>query len=213
MKVGILGSGAVGQSLAAGFLQAGHAVMIGTRDAGKLAGWVQQAGSRASAGSFAEAAAFGNLLVLCCKGSAAEDVLLLAGNDHFVGKVVIDVTNPLLFQKEGLPPTLAVGYPASLGAKVQQLLPESQVVKAFNTVPAPYMANPRLQEGTPDLFIAGNDDQAKTTVRDLAAGWGWTVHDLGGIDQAYLLEALAMLWIRYGFLNNHWTHAFKLLQK
>ena len=209
-KVGILGSGSVGQALASGFVKSGYEAMIGTRDKSKLADWLKK--TKASAGSFAEAAAFGELLVLCCKGEAVEDVIKLAGKENFSGKIVIDVTNPLLFE-EGKGPRLFTGYPDSLGARVQRLLPNSKVVKAFNSVTAAYMASPKLQEGVPDLLIAGNDAGAKKKVDSIASEWGWTVHDLGGIEQAYLLEALAMIWIRYGFLNNHWTHAFKLLKK
>ena len=87
------------------------------------------------------------------------------------------------------------------------------MVKAFNIVTAAYMTNPKLTEGIPDMFICGNDKSAKEKVEEIAKKWGWPITDLGGIEQAYLLEALALMWIRYGFLHNHWTHAFKLLRK
>ncbi len=209
-KAGILGSGMVGQALADGFLKLGYEVKIGTRSPGKLAVWVKKS-KNASAGSYEEAAKFGEILVLCCKGEAAEDVIGMAGAENFGGKVLIDVTNPLLFE-EGKLPSMFIGYPDSLGAMVQNLLPNAKVAKAFNTVPAAYMCNAKLQEGVPDLVIAGNEE-AKERVSDLAKGWGWNVIDLGGIEQSALLEALALIWIDYGFLNNHWTHAFKLLKK
>lgn len=213
MKVGILGSGVVGQSLAAGFLKSGHEVRVGSREPGKLNDWLASAGENASAGSFSDTASFGELIVLCCKGAAVEGVISLAGKENLAGKTVVDVTNHLVFDEEGKPPKLAEAYPHSLGLKVQEMLPESMVVKAFNIVTAAYMCNPRLEEGTPDMFIAGNDQASKDQVKAIAEEWGWPVHDLGGIEQAYLMEALAMLWIRYGFLNNHWTHAFRLLKK
>ena len=108
---------------------------------------------------------------------------------------------------------MALGYPDSAGETVQKWLHNAKVVKAFNTVTAAYMTNAKLEEGIPDLFICGNDAGAKKTVTEIANQWGWRVTDIGDIKQSYLLEALAMLWIRYGFLNNHWTHAFKLLRK
>jgi 8-hydroxy-5-deazaflavin:NADPH oxidoreductase len=212
-KVGILGSGVVGQSLARGFLKSGYEVMIGTRDKGKLSDWLKKAGKKASAGSFREAASFGQTLVLCCKGEAASAVINYAGRQNFSGKLVIDVTNPLHFEEAGSPPTLSVAFPGSLGATVQHLLPKSKVVKAFNTVTAKYMCRPKLKEGEPDLFIAGNDLEAKKTVMGIAKKWGWKVHDIGRIEESYLLEALTILWIRYGYMNNSWTHAFKMLKK
>lgn len=212
-KIGILGSGMVGQQLGLGFLQSGYDVKMGTRDTGKLKDWLAQAGKKASLGNFKETAQFGDLLVICTKWTGTESMISLAGKENFSNKVVIDVTNPLLFEKEGQAPTLALAYPDSAGKKIQQLLPKTKVVKAFNMVSATYMTKPQLQEGTPDLFIAGNEQEAKTVVKELASSWGWSVSDLGGIEQSYLLEALAMTWIRYGFLNNHWSHAFKLLKK
>lgn len=216
MNIGILGSGSVGQSLAEGFLGLGHGVRIGTRTPEKLAEWLSlHAGSDAAAVSPKEAAAFGDLVVLAVKwaGGAAEHMVELAGKDNFRGKIVIDVTNPLVFREEGKPPELALGYPDSAGKTVQSWLPDAKVVKAFNIITAGYMTNPKMEEGKPDMFIAGNDSGAKGQVTDFAEAWGWTVQDLGGIDQAYLLESLAMVWIRWGFLNNHWTHGFALLKK
>lgn len=213
MKVGILGSGTVGQALAIGFLKSGHEVMVGTRNTKKLADWLENEGEGAEAGSFAQAAKFGQMLVLCCRGMVATEVISMASKDNFTNKILIDVTNPLIFEKEGVAPKPAYGFPDSLGLRVQKTLPKTKVVKAFNIVGAPYMCNPNLAEGTPDMFIAGNDIGAKEEVTKIAEGWGWPVNDIGGIEQAYLLEALAMLWIRYAFNNNHWVHAFKLLKK
>ncbi|MCC5908782.1 MAG: NAD(P)-binding domain-containing protein [Balneolaceae bacterium] len=214
-KVGILGSGSVGTHLGAGFAKSGYSVKIGSRSPDKLSDWAEQNGEKARAGTFDEAASFGDVVVLATKwlNGAAKNAILLAGEDNLKNKIVIDVTNPLLFSEEGKPPTLSLNYPESGGKTVQEWLPGSSVVKAFNSVTAAHMANPKLEEGNPDMFICGDDPDAKQWVQELAEGWGWTIYDLGGIDQSYLLEALALIWVRYGFLNNHWTHAFKLLQK
>ena len=209
MKIGILGSGAVGKALAEGFLKLGYEVKIGTRDESKLNEFTD--GKNITAGSFSDAASFGNLIVLAVKGDAAEKVINIAGKENFSGKIVIDVTNPLKFENEQIP-KLFIAYPDSLGKKIQELLPSAKVVKAFNTVTSAYMCNPKLEEGAPDMFIVGNDE-GKVKVKEIAERWGWNVIDIGAIQQAHLLESLAMIWIRYGFMNNHWTHAFKLLKK
>ncbi len=215
MKIGILGSGMVAQQLGLGFLKLGNDVKLGTRHPEKLEKWLKQAGEKASIGSFEDAAKFGEIVVLATKWAddATQEAIRLSGKQNFAGKVVMDVTNPLVSGGENQPPKLAFGYPDSAGATIQGWLPESKVVKAFNIITAYYMANPRLKEGTPDMFIAGNDASAKKLLSDIAIKWGWEIHDIGGIEQSYLLEALAMLWIRYGVLNNYWKHAFKLLKE
>jgi 8-hydroxy-5-deazaflavin:NADPH oxidoreductase len=215
MKIGIIGSGMVAQQLGLGLIKSGHDVKLGTRNPQKLSDWQKQSGNKGSVGSFEDAAKFGELLFLATlwSGGATENAIKQAGKDNFTGKVVVDVTNPLESGGEGQPPKLALGYPDSAGATIQKWLPGSKVVKAFNIITAYYMANPKLKEGTPDMFIAGNDSGAKKSVTDIARSWGWNVIDIGGIEQSYLLESLAMLWIRYGALNNYWKHAFKLLKE
>jgi 8-hydroxy-5-deazaflavin:NADPH oxidoreductase len=215
MKIGIIGSGTVGQQLGSGLLRQGHEVKLGTRHPAKLDQWLKQAGERGSVGSFKDAAGFGELIVLATlwANNATEEAIRLAGKENFTGKIVMDVTNPLAPDGEGRPPKLALGYPDSAGAKIQSWLPNSKVVKAFNTITAYYMANPKLKEGIPTLFIAGNDSAANGVIENIAQKWGWEVENIGGIDQAYLLEALALLWVRYGVLHNHWKHAFKLLKE
>lgn len=212
MKIGILGSGIVGQTLASGFLATGHEVMVGTSQTEKLAEWLKK-NSRAKVGNFKETAFFGELVVFAVKGIELESAVERAGRKNLEGKIVIDVTNPLLFEKEGQPPRLATGLPHSNGEKLQKWLPEGKVVKAFNIVGHLHLTNAKLDEGTADMFIAGNDSDAKKVVTAIATKWGWPVTDIGDIYQSYLLESMAMLWIRYAFLNNHWTHAFKLLKK
>lgn len=214
MKIGVLGSGIVGQTLASGFLKLGNEVLVGTRDTEKLKEWQAKAGKGASIGSFGEAAGFGEVIILATQWQGTENALKMANKKNFSDKIVIDVTNPLKVENEGEPPQLAVAYPQSAGSLVQKWIPDAKVVKAFNMVPAHYMTNPKLQEGTPDLFIAGNDIEAKNKVKEIAGAFGWKdIHDLGKIEQAYLVEAIAMTWIRHGFLNNNWMHAWKMLKK
>ncbi len=211
MKIGILGSGDVAKTLGSGFISRGHDVMLGTRDLSKLSPWLTQAGPRAHAGSFAEASAFGELLVLATRGVGTVETIASAGPVHFSGKVVLDATNPLEFSDRG--PRLAVGFSDSLGEQIQRAIPDARVVKGFNTVGAPLMIDPDLPGGPPDMFIAGNDGGAKTTISEIAANFGWNVVDLGGIEEARLLEPLCMVWVLYGARTGAWTHAFKLLKK
>lgn len=213
MNIGILGSGMVGKTLAEGFSKKNHAVMIGSRTPAALKDFIKKT-KKVRIGTLAEAATFGELIIICVKGMEWESAISLAGHENFTSKIVIDVTNPLIFKEENKPPRLGASYPESNGERMQELLLQAKVVKAFNTVPATYMCNPVLVEGVPDLFIAGNDPQAKQEVRKIAHEFGWKdVIDLGDIHESYLLEALAMIWIKYGFDNNIWTHAFKLLKK
>ena len=214
MKVGILGTGNVGQALGIGFANLGHNVKMGSRDPNqeKVKDWVNKVGSKASAGTFAEAAAYGELAVLCTIWTGAENAIRLADPRNLVGKVVIDTTNPLDFS-EGIPPKLAVGHTDSAGEHIQRWLPDSHVVKAFNIVGSPHMFKPEFPGGPPDMFICGNDDQAKATVTDLLKAFGWSVIDIGGIECARYLEPLAMVWIRHFFRINSVDHAFKLLRK
>lgn len=210
MRIGILGSGDVAKALAKGFVGRGDTVKLGTRSPEKLADFVKQAGKNASVGSFADAAAFGELLVLATKWDGTENVIKLADPKNAAGKVVIDVTNPLDFSKGG--PALAVGHSDSGGERVQRWLPQAKVVKAFNIVGNTAMVHPKFPGGTPDMFIAGNDDGAKRAVTDICKAFGWPAIDLGGIEAARYLEPLAMVWIVYGFRTNTWNHAFKLLR-
>ena len=214
MKIGILGTGDVGQALAIGFTNLGHDVKMGSRDPNqeKVKAWVNKAGAKASAGTFAEAAAFSELAVLCTIWTGAENAIQLAGPNNLTGKVVIDTTNPLDFS-EGIPPKLAVGHTDSAGEHVQCWLPNSRVVKAFNIVGSAHMFKPEFPGGPPDMFICGNDEQAKETVTDLLKAFGWSVIDIGGIECARYLEPLAMVWIRHFFRINSVNHAFKLLRK
>ena len=211
VRVGVLGSGDVGKVLAAGFASLGHEVTIGSRDPGKLQEWAS-ASARVSAGTFADAATFGDILVLATLGTGTLDAIRLAGVDAFDGKVVIDATNPLDFSK-GMPPTLYVGTTDSLGEQVQRLIPKARVVKAFNTVGNAHMIHPQFPGGPPDMFLCGNDAEGKKIVSQICEAFGWGVADIGGIESSRYLEPMCMTWVLYGILSSSWGHAFKLLRK
>lgn len=214
MKIGILGSGEVGQKLGAGLAGLGHEVKIGTRDAQseKMNAWVAQVGKRASVGSFGAAATFGDIVILALSWSGTANALQLAGSDQFAGKVVIDAINPLVVHTDGTL-QLAIGGTDSAGEQIQRWLPKARVVKAFNTVGNSHMIKPQFAGGPPSMFICGNDATAKKVVADLLKVLGWDVVDAGAMDGARLLEPLAMLWIRLMFQWKSGNHAFKLLNK
>jgi len=199
-RVGVLGSGEVGRRLAAGFCSRGHDVMIGSRDPGKpeLREWLAGDGAGVKAGTFEQAAAHGDLLVLAVLGNAAEEAIADAGPENFSGKVVIDAMNPLDFSG-GFPPRLSITGGDSLGERVQRALPEAKVVKAFNTIGNPYFVDPRFSESQPTMLIAGDDEGAKRTVGDVLADFGWSdVVDIGGIEGSRELEAICIVWVKIG---------------
>jgi hypothetical protein len=213
MKIGILGSGDVGQALGLGFVGLGHEVKMGTRDPKKarIAKWVKTAGPKASAGTFAEAAAFGKVLVLATAWEGTENAIRLAGPENTAGKVVIDVTNPFVY--EGGTFELALGFTDSAGESIQRRLPEARVVKAFNIVGYNNMVNPKYRCGPPDMFIGGNDAAAKKTVTGFLKAFGWSVTDIGGIEMARYIEPLTAVWAAYGQKAKTWDHAFKMLRR
>jgi predicted dinucleotide-binding enzyme len=212
MKVGVLGSGAVGKVLADGFLKHGHDVMRGSRDPGKLADWKASAGAKARTGSMAETARFGDVVALAVKGTAAVETV--AGLGPAVdGKVVIDATNPIA----DAPPTNGVvrfftGPNESLLEALQLRAPKARLVKAFSCVGNTLMVNPRLAGGKPTMFICGADADAKRQVTGILDQFGWDAEDCGGAEAARAIEPLCILWCIPGFLKNDWTHAFKLLR-
>lgn len=214
MKIGIVGSGDVAQSLGKGLVAAGHDVMIGTRhpDKKELESWRKKANKHCLIGTTTEAANFGELAILAIAWHAAEDVLEQV-RPELAGKVVIDVTNPLLFHDDSSP-ELTVGHDMSGGEMVQQSLPDSHVVKSLNIINHAHMAQPKYQEGSPTMFMAGNNQSAKSNVAKLLQDLGWTdVVDLGGIEKSRLLEPLCLLWVEYGVINDTWNHAFAVLKK
>ncbi len=214
MKIGVLGTGEVGKTLGGAFVALGHEVKMGSRDARneKAIAWAKELGPKASVGTFADAASFGEIIVLATQGVANDAALRSVGADRFRGKVVIDATNPLDNSK-GFPPTLAVAGTDSGGEQVQRLLPGAEVVKAFNTVGSAHMFRPTFPGGPPDMFICGNSDGAKKKVAGILEQFGWGVIDLGGIQASRYLEPMCMAWVLYGARTNTWNHAFKLLRK
>jgi 8-hydroxy-5-deazaflavin:NADPH oxidoreductase len=214
MKSGVLGTGEVGQKLGSGFVATGHEVKMGSRDSKNqnLTAWIAANGKNASGGTFADAARFGDVIVLSTAWEGTENVIKLAQPQNFRAKHVIDTTNPLVFP-ENAPPGLALGWNTSAGETVQRWLPDAKVVKCFNIVGNASMYKPEFPGGPPDMFIAGNDAEAKTTVTAFLKDFGWPAIDIGGIEGARLLEPLAMLWITYGVRTGTWNHAFKLLRK
>jgi 8-hydroxy-5-deazaflavin:NADPH oxidoreductase len=213
MKIGILGSGDVGKKLGSGFISIGHEVMLGSRDpdSENVRGWIAANGKTASGGTFEQTATFGEIIVLATLWTGTENAIKLAGAKNFAGKVVIDATNPLIFE-ENKPPSLALGFDDSAGEQVQRWLPGARVVKCFNIVGNQYMVHPQFECGPPDMFIAGDDDEAKNTVTAFLKQFGWSVIDIGGIDGARLLEPMSILWVLYGIRTGTWHHAFKMLR-
>lgn len=209
--VAILGTGVVGMALAKGFIARGDRVVFGTRDrAAERAQAALSAVPGTQAASPIEAARMADMAVLALPWSAIPSALTPGLASALAGKVVIDASNPLDFA--GGRPALAIGHTDSAGEAVQRLLPEARVVKAFNIITAGHMVQPRFADGQPDMFIAGNDPQAKADVAAVLRDFGWrSAVDLGGIEQSRLLEPLAMVWITYGFTHQHWTHGFSLL--
>jgi len=212
MRIGIIGSGDVAQSLATGFLKHGHDVMLGTRHVEKLADWRTE-NPKAGVGSFAEAAASADVVVLAVKGTAASEALRQAGAPNLDGKVVIDTTNPIA----DAPPDHGVlkfftSLDDSLMERLQREYPGARFVKAFNSVGNGVMVNPHFEGGPPTMFICGNHDAAKWTVKGILDQFGWETADMGTVEAARAIEPLCILWCIPGFLRNEWTHAFKLLK-
>ncbi|MFD2244846.1 NADPH-dependent F420 reductase [Pontibacter ruber] len=212
-KIGIIGSGPVGRVLAEGFLRHGYDVMIGSREPSKLQEWQQNTGGKAQSGTFEDVAAFGELLVLAVKGSAAKNALEMAGANNLNGKTIIDTTNPIA----DMAPDNGVLHfftdlDHSLMEQLQAAFPDAHFVKAFNSIGNAYMVNPDFQGQQPTMFICGNSTQAKHDVTQVLQQFGHDVADMGGVEAARAIEPLCMLWCIPGFLQNEWSHAFRLLR-
>jgi 8-hydroxy-5-deazaflavin:NADPH oxidoreductase len=213
MKVGIIGSGVVAQTLAAGFVKHGHQVEIGARDPAKLKDWSAK-NPAVAVKSFAEAASFGDVVLLAVGGEVAEQALALIGSSALQGKTVIDACNPI----GGGPPVNGVlsfftPQNESLMERLQKAYPSAHFVKAFNSVGSGQMVNPHFAGGRPTMFICGNDQESKATVARILDQFGWDTEDMGAIEAARPIEALCMLWCIPGIGKNDWSpHAFKLLR-
>lgn len=198
MRIGILGTGVVGQTIGGKLVALGHDAKLGSRTATneKGAKWVAQHGSHASQGTFADAAAFGEMVFNCTSGTVSLDVLKSAGAANLAGKVLVDVANPLDFS-HGMPATLSVCNTDSLGEQIQRAFPDVRVVKTLNTMNTGVMVNPSSVPGDHDVFVSGNDAAAKATVVDLLRSFGWrTIIDLGDISSARGVEMLLPIWLR-----------------
>lgn len=212
-KIAVFGTGQVGDTLANGFLGAGHAVMRASREPSKLQDWKSSAQGEASIGSLADAAKWADTVVLAVKGTAAESALEQAGIANLDGKVVIDTTNPIA----DAPPQNGVlvyftNANESLMERLQKKAPGAKLVKAFNSVGSAFMVNPKFKT-KPAMFICGNDAGAKQEVSALLDAFGWQSVDVGGVEAARPIEALCQLWCAPGFLKNDWKHAFAWLQE
>jgi 8-hydroxy-5-deazaflavin:NADPH oxidoreductase len=200
MRIGVLGTGAVGSTLATRLVGLGHEVTMGSRSAGNevASAWASEAGEAASNGTFADAAEAGELLLNCTAGAGSLDALGSAGEERLAGKVVIDVSNPLDFS-QGMPPTLFVSGTDSLGERIQRAFPRARVVKALNTMNCEVMVDPGRLGGEHDAFVCGDDEGAKRQVRELLHGFGWpdsAIIDLGDISAARGTESYLPFWLR-----------------
>jgi predicted dinucleotide-binding enzyme len=214
MKIGIIGSGRVGQMLGIAFLNEQYDVMLGSRDPLKetITQW-QAENPSGKTGNFEQAAIFGDILVIAVAGKIVEEALILAGKNNFANKIVIDVTNPI----STTPPVNGVlqfftDLNESLMEKIQKSIPEAKLVKAFNSVGSDFFYKPDLAGMPPSMFICGNDDDARKKVGEIVDSFGWEVEDMGKIEAARAIEPLCILWCIPGILHNEWHHAFKLLK-
>ena len=212
-KVGIIGSGQVGQALARGFLSRGDQVMLGSRDPSKLSDWKAQQKGAAKTGSFEETAAFADMIVLAVKGAIALEALALAGADNLADKLVVDVTNPL---SDDAPVNGVLKFYTNLNEsnmeRLQKAYPKVRFVKAFNSVGSALMVNPDFNGIKPTMFICGNNEEVKKKLSPIIEEFGWEVEDMGSAEAARAIEPLCMLWCIPGFRENRWNHAFKLLK-
>lgn len=211
-KVGILGSGMVAKALGEGFLKHGYEVQLGTRTTSKLDDWAAGSGKGASVGSFADAAAFGDILVLAVKGTVALSVLEMAGAENLNGKTILDAVNPIdeTGPVNGVLPFFT-DQNDSIMEQMQKAYPAANFVKAFNSVGSAFMVNPQF-ESKPTMFICGNNEEAKAETHGILDQFGWETEDMGAVEAARAIEPLCMLWCIPGFRENRWTHAFKLLK-
>jgi predicted dinucleotide-binding enzyme len=204
MKYGVLGTGMVGLAISRRLAQLGHEVMIGTRDPSRSSGKLKSLQKTVKAGTFAQAAAFGEILFNVTGGAVSLEALRMAGQANLKGKVLVDISNPLDFSK-GMPPSLLVSNTDSLGEQIQRAFPDTKVVKSLNTVTAAIMVNPRaVAGGDHDMFVCGNDAAAKEVVTGILKEFGWShITDLGDLTAARSMEMYLPLWLRlWGALEN-----------
>jgi predicted dinucleotide-binding enzyme len=212
MKIAVFGTGNVGETLGSKLVELGHEVKMGSRTATneKALAWVKKAGAKASAGTFADAAKFGELIINATLGAGTIEAFKMAGAENSAGKVILDLSNPLDFSK-GMPPSLFISNTDSLGEALQREFPKARVVKALNTMWCGLMVNPRQLAESHHAFVAGNDPAAKDAVKQLLQGFGWKPEellDVGDITAARATESVLPIWLRlYGTMK---TGAFNL---
>jgi predicted dinucleotide-binding enzyme len=212
MKIGIIGSGVVGQALAKGCLKYGYEVMIATNNPSKIAELKSQVGPKASVGSFEEAAKFGDIVILSIKATAAESTAKSLGS-LLKGKIVIDTMNPI----SEVPPKNGVlnfftDINESLMERLQKKAPDARFVKAFSCIGSALMVNPQIGGSKPSMFICGNDPAAKKEISKIIEQFGFDVEDLGAAEAARAIEPLCILWCIPGMVRNDWVHALKMLR-
>jgi len=214
MKIAILGTGMVGATIGSKLVALGHEVCMGSRtpDNEKAAAFVTQNGPRASRGTFADAAAFGDVIFNCTKGEHSLEALRLAGAENLRGKTLIDIANPLDFSN-GMPPSLFVCNTDSLGEQIQRAFPETQVVKTLNIVNCEVMVDAARSGGDPTMFVSGNDAGAKNQAIDFLKAFGWNdIIDLGDITTARGTEQLLPVWVRTWMATGNGHFAFKIVR-
>ena len=213
-KIGIIGSGVVGKTLAKGFLQYGYDTTIASRSTEKRLELQAELGNNIHVADFASTAQNADMVVLAVKGSKAKEALLICGLDNLHGKTIIDATNPIA---DAAPQNGVLRYFSdinfSLMEDLQTTIPNAHFVKAFSCVGSAFMVNPSFDGQKPSMFICGNNDAAKQDVADILTQFGWDIEDMGKAEAARAIEPLAMLWCIPGMLQGKWSHAFKLLKK
>lgn len=198
MRIAVLGTGIVGQTIGKRLVELGHQVTMGSRSATneKAVKWAESVGAGAGHATFADAAGGAEIVFNCTGGGVSLSALREAGARNLSGKILVDVANPLDFSR-GMPASLTVCNTDSLGEEIQRAFPEAKVVKTLNTMNAAVMVNPGVVPGEHDVFLSGNDASAKVAVAELLRSFGWrNVIDLGDITTARGVEMLLPIWLR-----------------
>lgn len=215
-KIGVLGTGMVGNTIGSKLVQLGYEVMMGSRTANneKAQAWATANGEKASVGTFKDAAKFGEIIFNCTKGDVTLEVFKMAGTENFDGKTIIDIANPLDFSN-GMPPSLIPQYSNtnSLGEEIQKLLPKANVVKTLNIVNCEVMVDAKKSGGDPTMFVSGNSSEAKSEVMAILNQFNWTdIIDLGDITTARGTEMLLPIWLRTWMATGNGHFAFKIVR-
>ena len=207
-KIAVLGTGDVGDTIGSKLIELGHTVVMGSRTQNneKAMAFTTKHKGNAFAGTFAEAAAYGEIIFNCTKGINSIDALKMAGEDNLKDKIIVDIANPLDFSN-GMPPSLTFSNINSLGEEIQKTFPMVKVVKALNTMWCGLMVNPELlNNGNHTTFICGNDSNAKEKVKGILESFGWedkNILDLGDITSSRGTEMYLALWVRVmGTMNS-----------